>query len=178
MISGAGVGRGNNQASHGNARTGHNHHRWNDAKIVSSQGYAKIRVGPEHSLADPNGYAYEHLLVWVADGRPRPGQGDILHHKNEDKTDNRIANLELMTRPAHAAKHHKMLSDERVRELRERYAAGEDGPKLAAEFCIPFQRAYMMIRGETRRGAGGPIQTGSLRGNNAARRRINGRGPE
>jgi len=48
---------------------GQNHGRWNTGKIVSSGGYPKIRVGKEHPLADPNGYAYEHLLVWVSGGK-------------------------------------------------------------------------------------------------------------
>jgi hypothetical protein len=65
----------------------------------------KVRVGKGHPLADPNGYAYEHLVVWCAAGRPRPGDGETLHHRNEAKTDNRIGNLELLTRSAHNAHH-------------------------------------------------------------------------
>lgn len=59
----------------------------------------------ECPLADPNGYAYEHLVVWCAAGRPRPKRGEIIHHRNEDKTDNRLSNLELLTRGAHNAEH-------------------------------------------------------------------------
>lgn len=51
---------------------GSNHGRWNHEKLISSHGYVKIRVGKGHPLADPNGYAYEHLLVWVAAGNNRP----------------------------------------------------------------------------------------------------------
>jgi len=134
----------------------------------------KVRVGVEHPLADPNGYAYEHLVVWCAAGHPRPGPGQLLHHRSEDKTDNRLSNLELLTRIAHAAEHHPMLPDEDVRAVRLRYAAGEDGTALAAEFNIPHQRAYRIIKGETRRTAGGPIQSGSLRGKKAAGREWNG----
>lgn len=73
--------------------------------MLSSQGYVKVRVGREHPLGDPNGYAYEHLLVWMAAGNPRPARAEILHHRNEDKTDNRIENLELLTRAQHNAWH-------------------------------------------------------------------------
>ena len=62
-------------------------------------------MGVDHPLADPIGYAYEHLIVWAAAGRTLPGPGDLLHHKNEDKQDNRIGNLELKTRPDHNAHH-------------------------------------------------------------------------
>ena len=48
------------------------HGRWSREKMLSSHGYVKVRVGKDHPLADPNGYAYEHLLVWVAAGNPRP----------------------------------------------------------------------------------------------------------
>jgi hypothetical protein len=105
MTKSTGVGRGNNPRSHSNTKRGAEHHRWNCGRMLSDEGYVKIRVGVEHPLADPNGYAYEHLLVWCAAGRARPGDGEILHHSNDDKTDNQISNLELMTRPAHNALH-------------------------------------------------------------------------
>ena len=71
---------------HGKHRKGSEHYRWNDKRILSEHGYSKIRVGIEHPLADPNGYAYEHLMVWVSAGKPRPGPGELLHHRNHDKT--------------------------------------------------------------------------------------------
>lgn len=83
---------------------GSGHPRWNNGKIVSSQGYAKIRVG-NHPLADPNGYAYEHLVVWAAAGRDLPLAGETLHHVNGDKGDNRIENLELLSRSDHNRHH-------------------------------------------------------------------------
>lgn len=64
----------------------------------SSEGYALVRVGYEHPLANPNGYAYEHLLIWVSAGNPRPGPGEVLKFRNEDKSDTRLRNLKLTTR--------------------------------------------------------------------------------
>jgi len=174
MTKTTGVGRGNNPASHVNRPKGQCHHRWQDGKIISSHGYVKVRVGPEHPLADPNGYAYEHLMVWISAGRERPGIGQTLHHENADKTDNRLGNLALISRSEHAALHHNMIPSERVRELRERYAAGENGTSLAEAFGIPYQRVYKMLHGGIRRDAGGPIQTGSLRGKKLAGRRLDG----
>lgn len=79
----------------------HGHHvrgpaspRWSEERMVASTRYAKVRVGRLHPLADPNGYAYEHLVVWCSAGNPKPARGEILHHKNGIKTDNRIENLE------------------------------------------------------------------------------------
>lgn len=90
---------------HGNHAKASRQHRWKPGGSVASNGYVKIRLGKGHPLADPNGYAYEHLVVWVSAGNARPGPGQILHHKNEDKTDNRIGNLELLTRGEHNAHH-------------------------------------------------------------------------
>lgn len=99
-----------------NRRGGSQSPRWNSGTIVASTGYVKIRVGPGHPLADPNGYAYEHLVVWVAAGNKRPGASEIIHHKNGDKLDNRIANLELMTR----ADHNRLHNAERGRDSKGR----------------------------------------------------------
>jgi len=57
MTKSTGVGRGNNPASHQKRASGAAHHRWNDGRMLSSQGYVKVRVGREHPLADSNGYA-------------------------------------------------------------------------------------------------------------------------
>jgi len=99
--------RGRNPKSHVNRATASKQHRWKAGGSVASNGYVKIRVGKEHPLADPNGYAYEHLVVWCAAGNPRPAKGWLLHHRNDDKTDNRIGNLELKRRGAHNAEHLK-----------------------------------------------------------------------
>jgi hypothetical protein len=90
---------------HTNQPKGKNHYRWNNSQIVSEHGYIKIRVGKSHPLADPNGYAYEHLLVWCAAGNLRPTQNELIHHCNGDKLDNRIENLELITRSDHNRYH-------------------------------------------------------------------------
>lgn len=93
------------RGKHNNHPKASQQHRWKPGSRVGSNGYVKVRVGKGHPLADPNGWAYEHLVVWCAAGSPRPKRDEILHHRNGDKTDNRIANLELMKRRAHNAHH-------------------------------------------------------------------------
>jgi hypothetical protein len=73
--------------------------------MLNEDGYVKIRVGVDHPLADPNGYAYEHLIVWASAGRDLPADDELLHHESEDRTDNRLSNLELMKRSDHNALH-------------------------------------------------------------------------
>lgn len=105
MTKSTGVGRGKNPVSWKNQAKASRQHRWKPGGSVASNGYVKIRVGKTHPLADPNGYAYEHLVVWCSAGNSRPGKDEILHHINEDKTDNRIGNLSLMKRGVHNAHH-------------------------------------------------------------------------
>ncbi|MBN2760036.1 MAG: HNH endonuclease [Rhodobacteraceae bacterium] len=100
-----GVGRGNNPASHGNHASGKDHARWKVGSRQGSTGHVKVRVGKGHPLADPNGWAYEHIVVWVAAGNRRPTKGEVLHHINGDKTDNHIENLRLMSRADHNRLH-------------------------------------------------------------------------
>ena len=88
-------------------RSGSAHPRWNGERMTNVDGYSKVRVGRSHPLADPNGYAYEHLIIWVSAGNPRPGPGELLHHENDHKSDNRIENLALQTRAEHN-RHHNL----------------------------------------------------------------------
>lgn len=54
---------------------------------------------------------YEHRLVWTRHFGPIP-VGWVVHHKNEDKLDNRLGNLELLPRGQHA-RHHATLRREK-----------------------------------------------------------------
>jgi hypothetical protein len=51
-------------------------------------------------------YVYEHILVWWQNTGQIPPKGKVVHHKNENKHDNRFDNLELKTRKAHSLEHH------------------------------------------------------------------------
>lgn len=93
------------RGKHGNHAKASRQHRWKPGGTLAANGYVRIRLGKSHPLADPNGYAYEHLVVWVSAGHPRPSRGEILHHRNDDKTDNRIENLTLMKRGEHNSYH-------------------------------------------------------------------------
>lgn len=71
-------------------------HNWNGGRVIASNGYVLIRVGTDHHLADVRGYAYEHRLVAEAKLGRRLEKGEIVHHINEVKTDNRPENLQVV----------------------------------------------------------------------------------
>lgn len=79
---------------------------WKGGRSVASNGYVLIRVGKEHHLADVRGYAYEHRLVAEQKLGRRLMKGEIPHHINGVKTDNRPENIEVVeSQFAHRVRH-------------------------------------------------------------------------
>ena len=52
-------------------------------------------------------YAYEHHVVFWENTGQLCKEGHVIHHKNEDKHDNRWGNLEEISKADHASTHHK-----------------------------------------------------------------------
>ena len=50
-------------------------------------------------------YCYEHRLVWWENTGELPDENEVVHHINEDKTDNRFENLEVLARENHGSLH-------------------------------------------------------------------------
>lgn len=162
-----------NPNSWGNGPSGARHYRWSGGSVISSHGYVKLRV-IGHPNADRNGYVYGHLLAWLNAGNPPPADDEVIHHINGNKRDNRIENLRLEKRYNHSVGHHRTVSDQTVRMIRESYAAGAmDMPALAKKFRVSIARVSKFIRGETRLPAGGPVSTHN-RGKSAAGRLLDG----
>jgi hypothetical protein len=79
---------------------------WRGGRSIASNGYVLIRVGIAHHLADVRGYAYEHRIIAEQKIGRKLKRGEIPHHINEVKTDNRPENIEVLpSRAHHAAKH-------------------------------------------------------------------------
>lgn len=95
---------------------------WKGGRSIASNGYVLIRVGKAHHLADSRGYAYEHQLVAEEKIGRRLRPGEIPHHINGDKTDNRPENIEVMPSRAHHMNAHAKRRDKR--------RAGEPNPQI------------------------------------------------
>jgi len=121
-----------NRGRHGNHARGSHHPRWNHGRLVASDGYVLLRVGRTHPLADPNGYAREHELIIVAALGRRLRDDEIIHHTDYDRTNNRVENLQIMTR----AEHNHLHNNRRDRNDEGRFVNGREWDEIPPELEI------------------------------------------
>jgi len=85
---------------------GSKHFQWKGGRWQAATGYVYVKM-PDHPNAMGNGYVAEHALVMSSHiGRPI-GKGEIVHHINGIRHDNRINNLIVMTNAKHTSHHTK-----------------------------------------------------------------------
>lgn len=87
-----------------NPRRGADSHLWKGGICRHSNGYILIRM-PSHPNCDVRGYVGEHVLVAEKKIGRYLKKGEVAHHKNKNKTDNRPSNIEVMTKSDHARHH-------------------------------------------------------------------------
>lgn len=88
---------------------------WQRAKKTGDPGQVGLKKRPDGSGSIELGYLTfrvdnkrkaEHRMVWEAANGPIPPR-HVIHHRNGNKLDNRLENLELMTREQHRRHHHE-----------------------------------------------------------------------
>ena len=73
------------------------------SRVLNVHGYYEV-FQPEHPLAKKNGYVREHrMIAW--DVGLLKDKKQIVHHLNEDKTDNRPENLSIASNAEHTRLH-------------------------------------------------------------------------
>jgi hypothetical protein len=80
-------------------RSGAANGNWKGGRFKRSDGYIAVGIGGGE-------YRLEHDLVMEAHIGRRLERGEQVHHDNEIRDDNRLANLELLTVAEHARLHH------------------------------------------------------------------------
>lgn len=97
IVTGAGL-RSNHTKHCGCGVRGENNWRWAGGRIADGEGYVKI-LRPEHPNAYATGYVSEHVYV-MSEHIKRPiRKGETVHHRNGNRSDNRLDNLELRVGP-------------------------------------------------------------------------------
>ncbi len=107
-ISIAGIGRKHTESTKEKMRLrflGNKNPRWKGGKILNVHGYIMIRC-PDHPRSTKLGkYVAEHVLVMEKHLGRYLKKGEIVHHINEKRDDNRLENLKLMTQSEHISWH-------------------------------------------------------------------------
>jgi len=75
-------------------------------KLDKNIGYVRVYC-PMHPKANTWGYVYEHRLIMEGVIGRHLKKGEIVHHKNGKRWDNRLENLEVMTAVEHGKLHKK-----------------------------------------------------------------------
>lgn len=75
--------------------TGEKHQNWKGGKYNQGSGYIRV-WSPNHPNKDSKGYVYEHRLLMEQMLGRYLKPGEIVHHINGIKDDNREKNLQLM----------------------------------------------------------------------------------
>ena len=94
------------------------HPRWKGGKSITPLGYVIVLM-PDHPNASVGGrYVFEHRIVMEKFLGRTLNRWEVVHHKNEIKTDNRIENLELLTKREHDRLHGIQVDMDYVRRCR------------------------------------------------------------
>lgn len=80
--------------------TGSGNPRWKGGRILDKDGYWMI-YSPKHPFKNAIGYVREHRLVMEKFLGRYLMSIEVIHHKDENKQNNKLSNLQLFFKPDH-----------------------------------------------------------------------------
>lgn len=106
---------------------------WNIKKIISKGDYLYALV-PEHPKATKNGYVLMHRIIMENHLKRILNENEIVHHIDENKKNNSIENLQILSNKEHG-KHHS--------KSRSRIYVKLKCPWCQKEFEIPKNQSFL-----------------------------------
>lgn len=109
---------------------------------------------------------FVHRVVYEA-FHGKLGPGLVVNHKDGDKSNARLDNLEAMTHKQNTLHAFRILGRrptgekltiEQAREIRERRSQGESMRQLAERFSVTVSSVWLIVHGKNWKHAGGPIE--------------------
>ena len=80
--------------------------RWKGGRRVDKDGYVLLHL-PDHPYRDYHGYVREHRIAMEKHIGRHLLPDEVVHHIDQDKLNNDISNLQIMTPQAHMSLHSK-----------------------------------------------------------------------
>lgn len=104
-------------------------------RLLGADGYVHVRVGPDHPMAHVNGWAREHRVMMSEHLGRVLSPSEVVHHKNDDRADNRIENFELKGAGVHTGEHKHRKGTGSVLCKRGHVRAREPSGRLRCRIC-------------------------------------------
>lgn len=105
-------------------RKGADHPAWKGGSRLSHDGYVRT-YAPDHPWPRLGGYVYEHVrVVELSIGR-RLKPGEVVHHRDHNRTNNELSNLEIQGAGDHSRHHRQQDTHLRQRDIHGRFAGKE-----------------------------------------------------
>jgi ribosomal protein L40E len=102
-------------------KTGPDHTAWRGGCRYDKDGYLRT-YAPDHPWPRGSGYVQEHVRVMELHIGRRIGPDEVVHHRDHDRLNNELSNLEVLPRGKHSAQHRAEDTHLRQRDAHGRFA--------------------------------------------------------